>query len=228
MSEINPEEIKNANPPGQITPPVPRIETQQTVRPPVLEDMHKVVNNIADMMAIKSVEASVTKDSTAPQANTPMLFDLANMSPEQLQTLKAMLNVTPDRAQQKRGNIRVKIRTISQNEVPRYIVDFKRARTALAYATETGKEFESHRIEVLLNGDTAYTDMMYPEFMEAERVAVEVISQREEKDTLIEGEVVQRETGKLINKEVNIVKYFYTVKLPDGTTAELQGSLANA
>lgn len=168
------------------------------------------------------------EDRNKPQAHTPMLIDLANMSPEQLQMLKSMLNVTPDRVTQKKGNIRVEIRSVVKDDVERYIVDFKPARLALDYHAETGQEFESHKIPVRLDGETEYFDMHYTEFMQSDRVPVEVVAQRSVEDIIKEGQVLQRETGKIVEKEVTVVTYFYTVKLPNGKEVEIQGKVANA
>jgi hypothetical protein len=70
--------------------------------------------------------------------------------------------------------------------------------------------------------------MNYTEFMQSDRVAVEVVSQRSEEHIIEEGQVMQRETGKIVMKELKTVDYFYTVKLPTGGTVELQGKMANA
>jgi hypothetical protein len=190
-------------------------------------DKPEVVSNISERLS-QQTEKEVEKDETLPQANEPMLVDLANLSNEQLQSLKAMLNVTPDRAQQKKGNIRVTVRKVVKDEKDRYIVDFKQARTAIDFEPETGREFESHKIAVKLNGDSEYQDMMYNDFMDLPRVQVEVLSQREVVNMREEGEVTQAETGRLVMKETREVTYFYTLALPNGEQVEVEGKLVNA
>lgn len=185
------------------------------------------VDVISQRLQQETVQVS-EEDQHKPQAHQPMMIDLAKMSMEQLQQLKSMLNVTPDRAQQKRGNIRVIIREVEVNGVKRYVTDFKNAHIAIDYETNTGREIESHRIPVLLDGDTEYTPMHYTEFMQSTRVPVEVTAQRVVDNSVSEGEVLQRETGKIVEKEIKILNYFYTVKLPSGKEVEIQGKVANA
>ncbi|OGG65124.1 hypothetical protein A2Z56_02435 [Candidatus Kaiserbacteria bacterium RIFCSPHIGHO2_12_45_16] len=232
MQPTNTEEDKGNAP----VPPINPAE-QQTVPPPAPEQMNDevakpapaapVVNNIASRLEKESVTATVD-NTDKPVHNTPMMIDLANLSTEQLSMLKSMLSVTPDRVQQKRGNIQIEIRRVNIQDEPRYVVDIKRARMALEYHAETGAEVEAHVISVLLNGATEYVDMNYTEFMQSDRVKVEVISTRTVEGVIEEGEVISRETGKLVMKELKTVQYFYTVKLPDGTTVELEGKMANA
>ena len=69
---------------------------------------------------------------------------------------------------------------------------------------------------------------MYNDFMDLERVQVEVLEQREKVNIREEGEVTQAETGKLVMKEARVVQYFYTLALPNGKTVEVEGKLVNA
>jgi len=186
-----------------------------------------VVNDIAQRLGQETVK-EIKTDENKPTQATPMLVDLANLTPEMLQTLKSMLNVTPDRVQQKKGNIRIEIRTAEIAEVPRYVVDFKTAKMGLRHDVTLQKDVETLMIDVRFNGDDKYTTVPYKEFMQFDRVAVEVISQRAVEDIRHEGQVMQRETGRLVEKEVKTMLYFYTVALPDGSKVELEGKMANA
>jgi hypothetical protein len=59
----------------------------------------------------------------------------------------------------------------------------------------------------------------------------EVISSRQVKGSYSEGEVVDKETGRLKERTVTTVIDFFTGKLPEGTTpptVEIQGKAANA
>lgn len=208
---------------AQPSAPVPPIATppaEPVATPPV-------VGAIAQRLGQESVKEN-TDDTDKPVQHTPMMIDLANLSTEQLSMLKSMLSVTPDKVQKRRGNIRIEIRKVVVNDEDKYIVDFKRARLALAYHPETNAEMETHVIPVLFHDATEYVDMNYTEFMQSDRVAVEVVSQRSEENIIEEGEVISRETGKLVMKELKTMEYFYTVKLPTGQTVELQGKMANA
>jgi hypothetical protein len=194
---------------------------------PTPDPVTPVVANIAERLAETTV-VETKEDAAKPTANTPIMVDLANLSPESLSMLKSMLQVTPDRVQAPRGNIRIQIRSVEVDDTTRYIMDFKRAKMSLGYHAETGKEMEMLVIPVLLNGATDFIEMEYSEFMSSPRVTVEVIDQRSKKNVIEEGQVIQRETGKLVNKEITTVEYWYTVKLPNGETVELQGKMANA
>ena len=198
--------------------PVPPIST---------EPVAPVVENIAQRLGQETVK-EIKTDEAKPQQATPMLIDLANLSPEMLQTLKSMLNVTPDRVQQKKGNIKIEIRTAEIAEVPRYVVDFKTAKMGLRHDVTLQKDVETLMIDVRFNGDEKYTTVPYKEFMQYDRVAVEVVSQRVVEDIRHEGQVMQRETGRLVEKEVKTNLYFYTVALPDGSKVEIEGKMANA
>lgn len=244
MSETN--QVPTGTPPvvpetNPATPEEPKLPkgaittepTQQTVPPPAPEDMEKEVGGIAPAVAsvserLGAASAEEAKvETNLPVAKTPQMIDLHNMTAEQASQLKSILSVTPDQVQAKRGNSIVEIRRTMVNEEYLYVVDFQKARMALANDSETGKEFETHKIKVLYYGQSEYTDLMYTDFMDFERVRVEVLSERQEKDVRKEGQVVSRETGRLVEKEVTIMEYFYTVKLPTGTSVEIKGNIIN-
>ncbi len=185
---------------------------------------HDVISQRLQQESVQVAE----EDRHKPEAHQPMMIDLAKMSMEQLQQLKSMLNVTPDRVQKKMGNIRVIIREVEVGGIKRYVTDFKDAQIAIDYETNTGREIESHRIPVRLDGDKEYIQMHYSQFMQSNRVPVEVISQRTVDNSVSEGEVLQRETGKIVEKEIKIVTYFYTVKLPNGKEVEINGKISNS
>lgn len=194
---------------------------------PQTEPVAPVVDDIAQRLGQETVK-EIKTDENKPTQATPMLVDLANLTPEMLQTLKSMLNVTPDRVQQKKGNIRIEIRTTEIADVPRYVVDFKTAKMGLRHDVTLQKDVETLMIDVRFNGDEKYTTVPYKEFMQYDRVAVEVVSQRVVEDIRHEGQVMQRETGRLVEKEVKTNLYFYTVALPDGSKVEIEGKMANA
>lgn len=218
-------------PPAPIsTPPITEEslnKAAETMREQTTPPAEPVVQGIAQRLA-NQAPAPTPEETAKPTANTPMMIDLANLSTEQLSMLKSMLSVTPDKVQQKRGNIIIQIRKTVVNDEDRYIIDFKRSRLALDYHAETGKEYETHVLPVLLDGEAEYKDMNYTEFMQSDRVNVEVLSQRSKETITEEGQVLQRATGKLVNKEVKTMEYWYTVKLPNGEVVELQGKMANA
>lgn len=183
-------------------------------------------DKVADISArlSENQQEQKTKDTNEPTAQESLAFDMTKLSPEQLQQLKAMLAVTPERLSTKKANARTFIRTIGG----KYVAATKNAYLALVYDPTRLTEVETHKIPVKFVGEDKFIDMIYTEFMRAERVPCEIVSIRQEQERRVEGEVVQRETGKIVEMEVKIVNYFFTVKLPDGTTAEIDGTAANA
>lgn len=208
-------------------PTTPVSKTGKAPNPVTAPVSNPVVQGVASRLAEKAVD-EVERPTDVPQPHQTTGFDFSQLSSEQLSMLKAMLSVAPEQVQQAKGNVRIEIRSVDTEDGTRYIVDFKNSRKAVGYDVETGHEFETNKIEVLLDGDTEYTDMFYTKFMELERVPVEVMSTRTETQIVNEGQVVQRETGKLVNKEVKINHYYYNVKLPNGKLVELAGKIANA
>jgi hypothetical protein len=139
-----------------------------------------------------------------------------------------MLNVTPDQVHQKKGNIKVEIRRVEVEGKERFVVDMERARRALSFDATLQKDVETLKLRVKLDGDKEWTDMEYRDFMQLDRVPVEVIAQRQAESITKEGQVRQAETGRIVEKEVKNIVYWYTVKLPSGKTIELEGKMANA
>lgn len=181
--------------------------------------------------AAASIAKRLTQEQTgaqgsedAPQAATPAAFDISKLSAEQLQTLKAMLNSTPDRAMAKAKNPVVLLRRISG----KIVVDFKNAYLALVYNAERRGDVEEHKIPVLFHGEQEYTDILYREFMQADQVRAEIVSTRTEEHPVVEGEVVSKETGRLTEMVVKVPTYYFMVKLPDMEPFELQGKVVNA
>jgi hypothetical protein len=162
-------------------------------------------------------------------------IDLTKMSPEQLQQLKAMLNATPDSVRNQRKNPVVMLRRFQGfkpdgSEFGGIIVDYQNAYNTLVHNKETNLTSEVLMMKVQFLGDTDWTVIPWKEFMNADQVPCEVASSRQEKGSYSEGEVVNKETGRLMERTVTTVKDFFTVKLPEGTnppTIEIEGKIAN-
>ena len=177
------------------------------------------------MARLGAVAVEEKKDtSDKPKAEEALPFDMRKLTPDQLQMLKGMLAVTPERAALKKTNARTFIRTIGG----KYVVATKNAYLALMYDPTRLTEVETHKIPVRFAGEDKYVDVVYTDFMQAERVACEILSMRQELGHRVEGEVVQRETGKVVQLEATTVNYFFTVKLPDGTMVEVDSTASNA
>ena len=199
------------------------IEENKTASDSTTGQTTTTVEDIGQRLNATPPEQTITP-TNEPKAEQPIPFDMGKLTAEQLQLLKSMLAVTPERVATKKANARTFIRTIGG----KYVVSTKNSYLALVYDPTRLSEVETHKMPVKFAGEDKFTDVIYTEFMKAERVPCEILRIREEKGRRVEGEVVQRETGKIVEMEVTIVNYFFTVKLPDGTTTEVDGSAANA
>lgn len=187
--------------------------------------------NDQDKEAVEDISARLSsapperpKGTDAPKAVEAIPFDIGKLTAEQLSNLKSMLAVTPERVPTKKKNAITQLRSING----KVVVAIKNAYLTLVYDPVRMTDIEAHKIPVRFAGETEFKDVLYNEFMKSERVMCEIMSIRTQEEIRIEGEVVQRETGRLVNQEVKMVIYFFTVKLPDGTITEIEGSAANA
>lgn len=169
-------------------------------------------------------EAGEDKGEQVLNPENPLPLDLSKLTTEQLQTLKSMLAATPDRVQRKKKNPTVKLRVIDG----KVVMDFKNAYKALVDDPENNRKVERTHIQVKLQGEEKYHSVLYRDFMQAKQVVCEIVSTRQDKDEIVEGETISRETGRPVEMIVTVVKDFFTIKLPDGSTVEIEGRLANA
>ena len=199
-----------------------------------VEQPAPVVADIAKELSQQAVAQAEVKEDVPVEAPSKQI-DLSQFSPEMLQALKQALAVTPDRAQTKAKKPTIELRVMYMDinrEIPKYVVDFKQARMGLKYNSALQKDEETLKILVLFAGDTEYTEVVYSEFMQSDRVKLEVVSQREEKEVYSQGDTYKTlpdgVSKVLVSMDVTTVQYFYTVKLPNGTTIELQDKVVNA
>lgn len=183
----------------------------------------ETLGNISERLG-EQAQTEKKVETDQPKAVEPIQFDVEKLSPEQMQALKVRLGVTPDRAVQKKGNAQTFLRKIGG----RFVIGIGKAYLALVYDANRLAEVETHKIPVKFHDADKFTDIIYADFMNAERVGCDILSIRQEKNTRVEGEVIQRETGKLVEMEVNVVSYFFTVLLPTGEKVEIEGSASNA
>lgn len=181
--------------------------------------------NIASISErLSEQESGEARGSEVMNTETPIPFDLSQLRPEQLQQLKQMLAATPDRIVRKKKNPTVTLRVIND----KVIVNHKNTYKALVDDPENNRKVERHHIPVLFQGDKDYTVIMYKEFINSPRVACEVTGTRSETDEIVEGETVSRETGQMVEMVVKVIRDYFTIKLPDGSTIEIEGKIANA
>lgn len=154
----------------------------------------------------------------------PIPFDLNSMSLEQRQQLKAMLAVTPDAQVNKRVNNTVTLRKIDG----KIVEDFKNSYQGVVRDDEQNRDVVKPLIPVKLEGEDEYKTLLLSQFINAERVPCEVISKREDKREIKEGETISRKTKQPVEMVRTEVVTFFTIKLPNGDTREIEGRLANA
>ncbi len=220
---MNPDETKDPIMGGeaqngtQIAPPVDTEPTPEPTPEPVKDPVASVAERLSETSGADTEQGVIREENAVP-------FDITKLSRDQIQQLKAMLNATPDASRRKKENPRVRLRRIDGQ----FVQDFKNAYLALVEDKENRREVERHVIPVLFIGAKDFTNVMYSRFINSEQVACEVVDFRQKIEEIPEGEVVSRETGTLVEMVRKEMRVWYTVKLPDGSTVEIEGKVANA
>lgn len=185
----------------------------------------KEPESVADAISQRlSGEAEAGQGEGVAEPENPVPFDVTKLSRDQLQYLKQMLAATPDTQKRKKSNPKVFLRRIDD----KIVSDYKRAYLALVNDPENNRKVERHVIPIKFFGESTYQDVLYSQFINSERVACEVIQTRQQVEEYVEGETISRETGLPVEMVRKEVKYWFTVKLPSGETAEIEARLANA
>lgn len=185
------------------------------------EDKELTPESIANELSGASNAPKI--EETGVRAETLVPFDITKLTQDQVQALKAMLAATPDSQRRKKENPRVTLRNIGG----KIVVDFKNAFLALIEDVENNRQLYRHKIPVKFRGEDKFENVLYSEFINSERVVCEVVSSKQEVEEIVEGEVVSRQTGQLVEMVVKKVRSFFTIKLPDGDTLEIEGRIAN-
>lgn len=165
----------------------------------------------------------------------PITFDITKLTGEQLQQLKAMLTVTPERPAAKRSNPFITLRKFVTRdkdgiETSKLIVDFKNAYETSVFDEQANRNKEVVMIPVKFLNEEAFTPVNYRDFMTAEQVRCEVIGTESVPGEINEGEVRSRETGLLIPRITKTLTTFFTVRLPLGTepaSIKVEGRIVN-
>lgn len=189
--------------------------------PEATDEPESPVSSISERLGEKE---SGAKEAGVVNPEQTVPFDITKLSREQMQTLKQMLNATPDAQTRKRENPRVRLRRIDD----KFVADFKRAYLTLVKDPENHRDVERHVIPVKFMGSDEYTPILYSKFINSEQVACEVVDSRQKVEEFIEGETFSRETGTMVEMVRKEVINWFTVKLPNGETAEIEGKIANA
>lgn len=215
-------------------PPVPATAPAPSMAPQVKEPSPEDIGRTIAKPAAPSAEVA-----NGPSAEVPKAFDISTLRPEQLQELKALLLATPDKANVKKTNPIVTLRRFTAlskeggQPVARLVTDFKNAFETYVRDDVANTTRETVMIPIHFFGDPAdkWTNVPYKEFIGSDQVRCEVISTRTEPGRIVEGEVLSRETGRIVEREVKTLLTWFTIKLPEGydpNTIEIEARLANA
>lgn len=206
--------------PVEPTEPSALVEPEPTPEPtpePKKDPVASVAERLSETGGAEKEDGVVREEAAIP-------FDITKLNRDQIQTLKAMLNATPDASTRKKQNPRIRLRRIDGQ----FVQDFKNAYLALVEDKENRREVERHVIPVQFIGSKEFTNVMYSRFINSEQVACEVIDYRQKVEEIPEGETISRQTGTLVEMVRKEMRVWYTVKLPDGSTVEIEGKVANA
>lgn len=180
-----------------------------------------IVENISKTLSEESVEEE--KENIINPVDT-FPFDPSKLTQEQLQSLKSILDATPD-IKKKKSEPTIMLRKMKG----KYIVDIKKAFNTPIKDLELNREVERHVIPVLFKGETKYENVLYSEFINSERVPCKVIKHLKEDKEFIEGETISRETGRPTQLLRTEIIHFFTVQLPNNEgEIDIEGKMANA
>lgn len=195
------------------------------------------VDNISARLGQEGAAAQDTRTDQQPQPSVPAPLDISQLRPEQIQQLKEMLSITPERANKIKANPRVSIRRyrgVDGQAEPKLIVDIGRAYSTLVKDEHTNITEEVIRIPVKFLGDADFTLIRYKDFMNSEQVVCEVVAFDRQQEWVVEDAgrpVRNRETNELVERGYFEVKEMFTIKLPEGSNPEqvtIEGYMANA
>lgn len=233
---------ENTTPPENTGAPTPNYQapTQGNVTPPGNQPDSPATNTVAPPTpttgALAGISARLNQQAVGDKGTTEsgmvpvsaLPFDPTKLSSAQLRQLKSMLAVTPDDLVAEKGGLRHTLRKING----KYVVEIGGTYQTYIEDPELRAKVLKHMIKFRLDGkkyeQAEWEEMLYEEFMYAERVACEEVSVRTEVEYKKEGLVRSKENGLMVERQSKIVKYFYTVKLPEGRTIEVPGTVVNA
>lgn len=200
----------------EITEPVEATEEEQAAS--------GVDDIAADLSAVESddVEAMDQSGVMTPAQS----FDFTNLTDAQLQGLKQAL----DGASARVSKIPKKNPTVTLREYQgRLVTWIGKSFIRLVDVPEERRQRERTHLPIKFAGDKAETVVLYSDFMSmASRVTCEVVSQRSQENEKVIGEVFSKEQKRTVPMTVNYVKKWFTIKLPDGSTEEVDTEQCNA
>lgn len=158
-----------------------------------------------------------------PQSQQTAPLNIDDLSEEDIRRLKARFAATPDRIRPEKKFISVRLRKIDG----KIVTNFSNAYKALIDDAENNRKVERHMIKIQFFGEKEQVPMLYSEFINAEQIACQVVSQRQEVEEQYEGQVISRQTGRLTDMIRRITHKWYSVKLPSGEVLEIDGRIIN-
>lgn len=184
------------------------------------EPKKDITASIAERLGGESVSESSDKEVVA---ENPSTIDITKFTREQIQTLKAMFNATPDAPLKKKKGTNITLRRIDG----KIIIDWKKSFNGLVDDPENNRKLEKPLIPIKFFGEDTYKNILFQSFINSERVVCEVLSTRSKPEEFNEGETISRETGLLTEMIRREIRNWFTVKLPTGETVEIEARLAN-
>lgn len=176
----------------------------------------KVAEENSVQASVDSEKAPGEQGADGTRDHTPTVpFDINKLTSDQLKQLKSLLETTPSIASTGRPTITVR------RFNGKFVVGVKNASSKSVLDPIEQKAVTKITIPVLYQGADDFVVEDYKDFMTSERVACEVVSQREIRDRIIEGVVYSQELKKEVEQIVNTIVHFYTIKLPTGEQIEL-------
>lgn len=204
---------------ASLNPPAPEITTEDIVPKATPEA-------ISQRLGDQSSTGKASEEQVAqPQNAIP--FDFSKLTVDQIQTLKAMFESTPDKKKQVVRRPKIKVVEIDG----RYVIGLHgRAFLKVVRDHDLNREVERHYIRVIFHDmkpNEQPFEMPYREFISADRVECEVVGQNHSKIPVVEGEVWSVERKRMVEMIREDVKHEYEIQLPDGEVVKIDGDFAN-
>lgn len=155
-------------------------------------------------------------------------FDINKLTEEQIRVLQAKLASVPHKVEKGKDGVNKKMIRLRRID-GKIVSDFKNAYNSLVDDPENQRKVYRHVIPIrFFGGADEYTNILYSDFINAEQVWCEVVSERKETEEVVVGETFHRESGKLVEMVERKSHKWYTIKLPSGEIVEISARLANA